>query len=396
MLRSAWTGGNNYHLNADEKYDGLRVRYASHRDDLETAVTKALRGQELLYALRAFDADESIADALRTCHDRAAEAFEGIEPYLREHRHDERFDVDYVREAEGAFRSGYEHSRAFRASFGEPVSSKLVKLLREDAAANPLPFEEYAELLDVIKDVFVGWSPTRLSVVEDHEKAEGPGALEALWPLVEGYATWDPIDDADLLNEYRRLLTDRPWEQCNCRICRTHGIEVVIFRGNNRNRRRGFHNTRRFYDQFEQELPKILVLTQASSSLMGRGTIEEYLRGDRPDFWKVVHDLPVAEIGALSATGVHEWWADQPSTVSFVPTEMAETLIRAGERYRDVFVDGRHWSLDGDIEERLDNVDCRLHVCEDLSGLRNGVLDRLGYEASFLPPLVVQSGLADY
>ena len=46
---------------------------------------------------------------------------------------------------------------------------------------------------------------------------------------------------------YKRTLSDRPWLRCDCRVCREVGIEVVIFRGNNRNRRRGFHNVREFY-----------------------------------------------------------------------------------------------------------------------------------------------------
>lgn len=41
---------------------------------------------------------------------------------------------------------------------------------------------------------------------------------------------------------YRELLRQRPWDRCPCPICRELGVEVVIFRGNNRNRRRGFHN----------------------------------------------------------------------------------------------------------------------------------------------------------
>jgi hypothetical protein len=48
----------------------------------------------------------------------------------------------------------------------------------------------------------------------------------------------------------RKTLEDRPWEKCQCKICKECGVEVIIFRGNNRNRRRGFHNTKIFYDQF--------------------------------------------------------------------------------------------------------------------------------------------------
>ena len=41
---------------------------------------------------------------------------------------------------------------------------------------------------------------------------------------------------------YRETLTDRPWERCGCRICVDAGIEVMLFRASNRNKRRGIHN----------------------------------------------------------------------------------------------------------------------------------------------------------
>lgn len=50
----------------------------------------------------------------------------------------------------------------------------------------------------------------------------------------------------------RRTLEDRPWQKCGCAICRASGVEVVIFRGNNRNRRRGFHNTYVFYQLLQK------------------------------------------------------------------------------------------------------------------------------------------------
>lgn len=50
----------------------------------------------------------------------------------------------------------------------------------------------------------------------------------------------------------RRTLEDRPWQKCQCAICKTWGVEVIIFRGNNRNRRRGFHNTFIFYEQLQK------------------------------------------------------------------------------------------------------------------------------------------------
>jgi hypothetical protein len=41
---------------------------------------------------------------------------------------------------------------------------------------------------------------------------------------------------------YERTLEARPWRGCGCALCERHGIEIVIFRGTERNKRRGFHN----------------------------------------------------------------------------------------------------------------------------------------------------------
>jgi hypothetical protein len=48
---------------------------------------------------------------------------------------------------------------------------------------------------------------------------------------------------------YRRSLEARPWEKCSCGICTALGVHVLIFRGTNRNKRRGFHNTWTFYQR---------------------------------------------------------------------------------------------------------------------------------------------------
>lgn len=49
-------------------------------------------------------------------------------------------------------------------------------------------------------------------------------------------------NERDHREAYRRLLCDRPWKQCSCRACRELGIQVVVFRGRERNKRRGYHN----------------------------------------------------------------------------------------------------------------------------------------------------------
>jgi hypothetical protein len=41
---------------------------------------------------------------------------------------------------------------------------------------------------------------------------------------------------------YIATLRDKPWHECDCSLCKALGVNIVIFRGNDRNRRRGFHN----------------------------------------------------------------------------------------------------------------------------------------------------------
>jgi hypothetical protein len=53
---------------------------------------------------------------------------------------------------------------------------------------------------------------------------------------------------------YIATLRDKPWKQCSCAICKSIGIQVVIFRGNDRNRRRGFHNVYVFSQLLKQGL----------------------------------------------------------------------------------------------------------------------------------------------
>lgn len=58
--------------------------------------------------------------------------------------------------------------------------------------------------------------------------------------------------DKKLLAAYERTLEAKPWRHCPCRVCSDLGIEVLIFRGLNRNKRRGAHNTLQLYQQISQ------------------------------------------------------------------------------------------------------------------------------------------------
>ena len=58
-------------------------------------------------------------------------------------------------------------------------------------------------------------------------------------------------DVRSLRATYERTLKDRPWRSCDCPFCKQAGIHVLIFRGTNRNKRRGAHNTLMLYGSLE-------------------------------------------------------------------------------------------------------------------------------------------------
>lgn len=53
-----------------------------------------------------------------------------------------------------------------------------------------------------------------------------------------------------------RTLRDKPWKQCHCSICKDIGVEVIIFRASNRNKRRGFHNLGVYHQHLQRILEK--------------------------------------------------------------------------------------------------------------------------------------------
>lgn len=395
MLRSAWTGGRNYHLSRTRKYDAIRVRYPTTTSSLVAAIERALRGQEMLSALRAFDTNSSIATALESWHKSAATALSELESYLRGHKHDARYDSHLLRDLEANFRDHYPHARALKASFSDRFVKHLLKRLREDDAEDPLEFSAYREVISEAEAVFSAWTPTKLDEIRAAEdESRECGTFEQLWPLVRTYGK--TVGDEEYLPAYRDLLQDQPWTDCECEICERHGIEVAIFRGNNRNRRRGFHNTRQFYDEFAEKLPKVAVVTPATPKISQFDTVEAFLHTECRAFWSAVHDLPVAEIGVTTAAGLHEWWDTPPSRISLDPTEITAELASFCVRYDDLYLDASTWSPPEALCESTEAVGCTVRMFDSPDTLREATLDRLGYDEDFTPEPMLQTGLSEF
>jgi hypothetical protein len=70
---------------------------------------------------------------------------------------------------------------------------------------------------------------------------QGKLGLDSLLSRLQEYeAVWHGEKDDSA--RYRETLEDQPWKKCPCAVCRKLGVHVVIFRGAERNRSRGFHN----------------------------------------------------------------------------------------------------------------------------------------------------------
>lgn len=82
----------------------------------------------------------------------------------------------------------------------------------------------------------------------------GETTAEAVVNLLEEFDSLISEDRRSMRADYLRTLSAKPWRSCPCDICRRDGIDVIIFRGNNRNRRRGFHNTYVFYNHLQRLL----------------------------------------------------------------------------------------------------------------------------------------------
>jgi hypothetical protein len=117
-----------------------------------------------------------------------------------------------------------------------PISSS--KRMREAAEEENISQEELRNMENrclVALSNFDGSETTHQEVVD---------SVNLYGPLLERRG-----EDNHFLDKHNAVLSDRPWEKCRCPICRDIGIDVVVFRGTGRNKRRGFHNTWVLYHQ---------------------------------------------------------------------------------------------------------------------------------------------------
>jgi hypothetical protein len=58
------------------------------------------------------------------------------------------------------------------------------------------------------------------------------------------------------MEEVKLLLESRIWKKCDCEMCRDYGINVIMFRAQIRNKLRGIHNLKHYYNWIQYEINK--------------------------------------------------------------------------------------------------------------------------------------------
>jgi hypothetical protein len=127
-------------------------------------------------------------------------------------------------------------------------NSKLVKAAKTGSVKQDVLVDLEARALDALRSYDVG----RISV---------QNTAQAVLAYSKWFS-WDPgkpdLDNEKVVRKHRerieQTLHARPWKTCGCSICKKLSIEVILFRGNNRNRRRGFHNINVFNQHVKQSL----------------------------------------------------------------------------------------------------------------------------------------------
>ena len=82
-----------------------------------------------------------------------------------------------------------------------------------------------------------------------------------------------------LEQDYLTTLNERPWEKCECSICKNFGVHVCVFRTNERNMRRGFHNLYQFYKRFQ-------LWQEGKLSVVGLVSLRS----------KIIEEIPIEEL----------------------------------------------------------------------------------------------------
>ena len=126
-----------------------------------------------------------------------------------------------------------ENRRFLRAAKEGKINQEEMQTLEKVSLATLRAFDRGTASIDETLDAVISYNIFLESSLDDNTEIRNKLAKK-LEPL------------------YRNTLQAKQWKDCECPICKQIGIEVVIFRGSNRNRRRGMHNLFVYHNRIKQ------------------------------------------------------------------------------------------------------------------------------------------------
>lgn len=170
-------------------------------------------------------------------------------------------------------------------------NTKLMRLVKQGMVRQEKIVDLERRALDDLRGFDVG----RVSLERALDSVVAYGSLAELGAPVEALPGAATV--GELRSAYSRTLSDRPWKRCKCAICTALSVEVIIFRGSNRNKRRGIHNMGVFHAHVASIEGSEWVDEGANirsgagkpkpeaqgSDLRGKGVGRAAVRDDRPD-----------------------------------------------------------------------------------------------------------------
>lgn len=70
------------------------------------------------------------------------------------------------------------------------------------------------------------------------------------------YSNSDFNDMKRYIEEIKYTLMSKPWKRCDCPLCQYYGINMVVFRSQMRNKLRGIHNLKHYYEYIQNQISK--------------------------------------------------------------------------------------------------------------------------------------------
>jgi Queuine tRNA-ribosyltransferase len=166
------------------------------------------------------------------------ESFDSTSPLLRAFK-DARANYYVLSEGRLTFYTALRIPQATEAS-------RLVRMAREGRFTQEKLLELEQSALQAVR----GYDRNQVSLRDTVERVANYGSLLAEDPA-EGSPSREKLRRS-ICESAARTLANFPWRHCRCEICRSASIEVLIFRGANRNKRRGFHNLGVYRQYVEQ------------------------------------------------------------------------------------------------------------------------------------------------